>query len=172
MAESVTMKGRPLTLAGSLPEVGSKAPPFTCLDRELKEVSLSQFRGRLKLISSVPSLDTPVCEMQTRRFNQEAEGLPPQVQPITVSMDLPFAQTRFCSMHGIERMLVLSDHRDASFGLAYGLLVKELRLLARAVLVLDEEDIIRHFQVVPELTEHPNYEAALAALSGLIRGGR
>ncbi len=165
--QSVTFKGQPLTLVGRRPALGGKAPGFTCLDRELRPVSLSDFPGRFKLISSVPSLDTPVCEMQTRRFNQEAGRLPAEVQPITVSMDLPFAQARFCTTQGIERMLVLSDHREASFGLAYGLLIKELRLLARAVLVLDRADVVRHFQVVPELTEHPDYEAALAALRAL-----
>ena len=164
----VTFKGTPLTLLGRQLQVGERAPDFTCLSRELKPVSLSDFAGRLKLISSVPSLDTPVCEMQTRRFNQEAEKLPASVQPLTISMDLPFAQGRFCATHGIERMLTLSDHRDASFGAAYGLLVKELRLLARSVLVLDGDDVIRHFQIVPELTEHPDYEAALAAVRGLL----
>jgi len=159
----VTMKGKPLTLLGHRPEVGQPAPAFTCLDRDLKEVRLSDFEGRAKLISVTPSLDTPVCEMQTRRFNQEAEKLPPAVQLIAVSMDLPFAQARFCATHGIERLSVLSDHRDASFGLAYGLLIKELRLLARAVLVLDAADTVRHFQLVGELTEHPDYDAALAA---------
>jgi len=164
MQASVTMKGRPLTLVGTQPEVGSQAPPFTCLDRDLLAVSLANLAGRPKLISSVPSLDTPVCEMQTRRFNQEAAALPPQVQIMTISMDLPFAQARFCTTYGIERLLVLSDHRDASFGRAYGLLIPELRLLARAVLVLDAADVIRHFQIVPELTEHPDYDAALEAV--------
>lgn len=166
----VTFKGQPLTLVGELPALGRPAPPFTCLDRELKPVSLGDFPGRPKLISSVPSLDTLVCEMQTRRFNQEAERLPERLQPMTISMDLPFAQGRFCATHGIERMLTLSDHREASFGRAYGLLVAELRLLARAVLVLDADDVVRYLQLVPELTEHPDYEAALRAARAVSGG--
>jgi thiol peroxidase len=111
----------------------------------------------------VPSLDTPVCDLQTRRFNQEAARLGPDVQILTISMDLPFAQKRWCGAAGIERVTTLSDHREASFGTAYGVLIKELRLLARAVFVVDKDGVVRYVQIVPELSREPDYEAALAA---------
>jgi len=163
----VALHGKPLTLVGPALGVGDRAPDFTLLDNELQPVSLSEFRGRNVVLSVVPSLDTPTCDLQTRRFNAEAEGLGPDVPVLTISMDLPFAQKRWCGAAGAKNVRTLSDHRDAAFGTAYGLLIRELRLLARAVLVLDREAAIRHFQIVPELSAEPDYAAALAVLGKL-----
>lgn len=163
----VTFKGTPLTLLGQGPQVGASAPEFTALRRDLSPFSLSGLAGKTVVINSVPSLDTPVCAMQTRRFNQEAAGLGDDVKVVVVSMDLPFAQSRFCATEGISNLETLSDHRDASFGTAYGLLIKELRLLARAILVVDGKGIVRYSQLVPEVGQEPNYEEALAAVKAL-----
>lgn len=160
----VTLQGNPVTLLGPALKVGDKAPAFTLLDGNLQPVKLSDFSGKRKLISVVPSLDTPVCELQTKRFHQEAAALPGAVAVVTVSMDLPFAQARFCSTHGITNIKVASDFQDASFGLAYGVLIKEVRLLARSIFVLDENDKIRYLEIVPEVAQHPDYDAALAAV--------
>lgn len=157
----VAMKGTPLTLTGPEIKVGDKAPAFTVLDQELKEVSLKDFTGKIKVISVTPSLDTPVCDMQARRFNQEAAQLGPDVVVLNISMDLPFAISRFCTIAGINKVIALSDHRDASFGVAYGVLIKELRLLARSIFVLDKEDIIRYKEIVPELTNPPDFVIAV-----------
>lgn len=159
----ITFKGQPMTLVGPELKVGQKAPDFKALSTDLAEVSLASSAGKVRLISVVPSLDTGVCDKQTRRFNEEATKYP-SVNVLTVSMDLPFAQKRWCGAAGVERVETLSDHREASFGLAYGLLIKELRLLARAVLVVDAEDTIRYIEIVPEVGTEPNYEAALEAL--------
>jgi len=163
----VARQGQPLTLVGPALQVGDRAPDVTLLDNELQPVSLSEFRGRNVVLSVVPSLDTPTCDRQTRRFNAEAERLGPDVPVLTISMDLPFAQKRWCGAAGVKNVRTLSDHRDAAFGTAYGLLIRELRLLARAVLVLDREAVIRHIQIVPELSAEPDYAAALAALAKL-----
>jgi thiol peroxidase len=160
----VNLQGNPVTLLGPALKVGDKAPPFTLLDGGLKPVTLQDFAGKKKLFSVVPSLDTPVCELQTRRFHQEAAALPGNVAVLTVSMDLPFAQTRFCTTHGINNIKVGSDFQEASFGLAYGVLIKEVRLLARSIFVVDESDTIRYMEIVPEVSQHPNYDAALAAV--------
>lgn len=159
----ITFKGQPMTLVGPELKVGQKAPDFKALSTDLAEVSLASSAGKVRLISVVPSLDTGVCDKQTRRFNEEATKYP-SVNVLTVSMDLPFTQKRWCGAAGVERVETLSDHREASFGLAYGLLIKELRLLARAVLVVDAEDTIRYIEIVPEVGTEPNYEAALEAL--------
>lgn len=159
----VTLRGNPVTLCGPELSAGDKAPDFTVLDASLSPVHLSDFAGKTKLISAVPSLDTPVCEMQTRRFNEEVTKLPESVAVLTISMDLPFAQSRFCSTHGIEKVRVFSDHKDASFGLAYGILIKEVRLLARSIFVVDPSDTLRYVEIVSEVSNHPDYEAALAA---------
>ena len=134
----------------------------------MKEVSLSDFKDRIKLISVVVSLDTPVCNAQLRRFNEEASKLGDGVVVINISMDLPFAISRFCETEGIDRVVTLSDHREASFGEAYGLLIKELRLLARAVLVLDRDNTVKLFEVVPEITNEPDYKCALAQAARLL----
>jgi len=157
----VTIKGNPLTLVGPELKVGDKAPEFNVVDKELKDVGLKDFIGKVKLISVTPSLDTPVCDMQARRFNQEAAGLPEDVVVLNISMDLPFAISRFCTTAGIDMVKTLSDHRDASFGTAYGVLTKELRLLARSIFIIDREDTIRYIEIVPELTNHPDYDKAL-----------
>jgi len=163
----VTMKGNPLTLVGPEIKLGVAAPDFTVLDNGLQPVSLSSFRGKVVVLSAVPSLDTPVCDAQTRRFNQEASALGENVVILTISMDLPFAQKRWCGAAGVDRVQTLSDHRDASFGQAFGLLIKELRLLARAVYVVDAEGKVAYGQIVGEVTQEPDYDAALDAVKAL-----
>jgi thiol peroxidase len=163
----VTFKGSPLTLLGSEVRVGDEAPDFTAVDTDLAPVSLASQRGKVVVLASVPSLDTSVCSVETRRFNQEAAGLDAEVQIITVSMDLPFAQKRWCGAEGIRRVKTLSDHRDAAFGLAYGVLIKELRLLARAVFVVDRQGAIRYARLVKEIATEPDYAAVLDAVRRL-----
>jgi len=158
------MRGMPLTLVGKTIRIGEPAPDFKVLTNDLSLVKLSSFRGRICIISSVPSLDTPVCDRQTRRFNEEASSLGKDVAILTISMDLPFAQKRWCGAAGIENVQTLSDHREASFGKSYGVLIKELRLLARAVFVVDKGGILRYIQLVSELTNEPYYEAVLNAV--------
>ncbi|MBU1247537.1 MAG: thiol peroxidase [Proteobacteria bacterium] len=162
----VTIHGNPLTLVGPELKVGDTAPDFTLLDNSLEPVTLADVKGSLLIISVVPSLDTPVCDLQTRRFNQEADSLA-GVKVLTVSMDLPFAQARWCGAAGVKSVQTLSDHRDANFGLNWGLLLKELRLLARAVFVVDSTGVISHFELVPEVSSEPDYAAALAAARAL-----
>ncbi len=156
----VTMKGNPLTINPEL-KIGDKAPNFNVLDSDLKEVGLKNFAGKIKIISITPSLDTPVCDMQLRRFNQETANLPDYVEVLNISMDLPFAISRFCTTAGIDKVKAFSDHRDASFGNAYGVLIKELRLLARSIFIIDKDDIIKYVEIVPEITNHPDYDKAL-----------
>ncbi|MBI5640035.1 MAG: thiol peroxidase [Nitrospirae bacterium] len=160
----VTVKGNPLTLLGPALRVGDKAPDFTVLDGELKEKSPGDFSGKVKVISVTPSLDTPVCDLQARRFNEEAAKLPEDVVILNISMDLPFAISRFCTSAGIDRVRAFSDHRDASFGNNYGVLIRELRLLARSIFIIGKDDVIRYIEIVPELTNQPDYEKALEAL--------
>jgi len=161
---TVTMQGNPLTLTGNPVGVGDPAPDFQCLDNDLRPVSFSSFGGKVCVVASVPSLDTPVCDMETRRFNEEAGSLGGDVVVLTVSMDLPFAQKRWCGAAGVDRVKTLSDYKDASFGEAYGVLIQELRLLARAVYVVDREGVVRHAQIVPEIAEEPDYSAVLEAV--------
>lgn len=163
----VTMKGRPLTLVGSEIRLGQKAPDFEVIANDLSPVKFSSFRGKVCVIASVPSLDTSVCDMETRRFNQEAARLSSDVVTLTISMDLPFAQKRWCGAAGVSRVQTLSDHRDASFGTAYGVLIRELRLLARAVFVVDRQGAIRHIQLVEEIASEPDYDAVLSAVKQL-----
>jgi thiol peroxidase len=160
----VTMKGNPLTLIGPELKVGEKAPEFVAIDNDLNPVSFDSFRGKVCILSSVPSLDTPVCDMETRRFNDEAGRLGDQVEILTISMDLPFAQKRWCGAAGVDKVQTLSDHRDAAFGQAYGVLIKDLRLLARAVFVVDEQGIIRYVELVNEIASEPNYDSVLNAV--------
>jgi thiol peroxidase len=164
----VMMKGNPLTLVGNEVRVGDPAPAFEALSTDLSPVKLSSFRGKVCIVTSVPSLDTPVCDTETRRFNEEAKRLSSDVVIITVSMDLPFAQKRWCGAAGVTGVQTLSDHREASFGTAYGVLIKELRLLARAVFVIDRAGIVQHSQLVKEITAEPNYEAVLTAVNELV----
>jgi thiol peroxidase len=162
------MKGNPLTLLGEGVREGQKAPDFTALATDLSPVSLAPLRGKVVVLASVPSLDTSVCDLETRRFNQEAASLGPDVRILVVSMDLPFAQKRWCGAAGIENLRTLSDHRDAAFGLAYGVLIKELRLLARAVFVVDAEGIVRYTQLVREIATEPDYASVLAAVRKVV----
>jgi thiol peroxidase len=163
---AVTMKGNPLTLVGPGLKVGDAAPDFTVADKNLKSVSLSDYRGQKLIICSVPSLDTPVCDRETRRFNEEAAGLK-DIRVLVISMDLPFAQSRWCGAHGIEAVTTLSDHREASFGKNYGVLIEELRLLARAIFVVGSTGRIQYIQIVREVTDEPDYEAVLNAARDL-----
>ncbi|MDH4238349.1 MAG: thiol peroxidase [Phycisphaerae bacterium] len=163
----ITMKGQPLTLVGKGLKVGEPAPDFEVLANDLSPVKLSSFRGKICIISSVPSLDTSVCDTMTRRFNQEAVNLGDDMVVLTISMDLPFAQKRWCGAADVKNVQTLSDHRGASFGNAFGVLIKELRLLARAVFVVDKEGVVRYVQMVNELTNEPDYEAVLQAVKDI-----
>ena len=159
----ITFHGNPLTLLGTGATVGHRARGFLVVDNDLNEKSLADFAGKVLLVASVPSLDTPVCDMETRRFNSEASKLGEDVHVLTISMDLPFAQKRWCAAAGIDRVMTLSDHRNASFGENWGVLIKELRLLARAVFVLGRDGMFKYVEIVPEMTNEPNYNAALEA---------
>ncbi|MBN2317128.1 MAG: thiol peroxidase [Sedimentisphaerales bacterium] len=161
---SVTFQGNPLTLTGLRPTVGHPAPEFEVLSNDLSPVKLSDFQGKTCVLCSVPSLDTSVCDTEIRAFNERATSLGEEVIVLAISMDLPFAQQRWCGAAGVENVQTLSDHRDATFGQAYGVLIRELRLLARAVFVVDKKGVIRYIQVVDELTNEPDYEAALQAV--------
>lgn len=162
----VTMKGNSLTLLGNEVRVGQPAPDAALVANDLSEVKLSSFKGKKILLSVIPSIDTPVCEIQTKRFNQEADNLG-EIVILTVSMDLPFAQKRWCGATHSTKIKTLSDYREASFGQNWGLLIKGLRLLARAVFIIDENGIVRYKQIVPEITKEPNYAEALQALKNL-----
>lgn len=161
-------KGNPVTLLGPALDVGDRAPDFRMVDTDLAPVTLADFRGKIKIISAVPSLDTPVCDMETRRFNKEAAQLPESIVVLTVSLDLPFAQKRWCGAAGIDRVKTLSDYQDRSFALAYGVLLKELKLLSRSIFVVDGADTIRYIQHVPEITTEPDYDAVLGAAKRLL----
>jgi len=165
---AVTMRGNPLTLLGRELKVGDPAPDIEVLNNDLAPVKLSAYKGNVCVVSTVPSLDTPTCDMETRRFNQEAANLGPDVKILTVSTDLPFAQKRWCGAAGVDKVTTLSDHRDAAFGKAFGVLIKELRLLARAVFVVDKKGIIRYVQLVKEIAEEPDYDAVIAAAKELM----
>lgn len=160
---AVTMKGNPLTLVGHDLEVGKKAPAFTLIATDLSAKTLSDYQGKVKIISIVPSLDTSVCDTETRRFNELASTLGDDVVVLTVSMDLPFAQKRWCGAAGVDRIECLSDYKDHQFGEAYGVRIKELGLLAREVLVVDKNDKVVYKELVPEVTEQPNYDNVIAA---------
>lgn len=164
----VTFKNNPVTLVGNEVKVGDKAPDFTVLANDLSPVTLKDSEGKVRLIASVPSLDTGVCDAETRRFNEEVASLGGDVAFYTVSVDLPFAQKRWCAGAGIDGVHTVSDHKDLSFGEAYGVYMKELRLLARAVFVIDKEGTVTYVEYVPEGTSHPNYEAAIEAVKALI----
>jgi len=165
----ITFKGNPLTLVGRVIKEEVAAPDFRVVSQELKEVTLSDFQGKIKIITSFPSLDTPVCDLQVKEFNKRAYGLSQDIVIIGISKDLPFAQKRFCEAFEINNALVLSDYKYSSFGINYGLLIKELNLLARAALILDKNNLIRYIQIVPELTTHLNYDEVLKSLEGVIK---
>jgi thiol peroxidase len=168
---AVTLKGNPLTLIGPELKAGDRAPDFECVDNTLKPVTLAGTGNKVRIFSVVPSLDTPVCDAQTKRFNEEAAKLP-GVDVYTISVDLPFGQKRYCNTFGIDNVKMLSDHRDVSFGANYGTLIKELRIENRAIFVLDREGVIRYVEYLKEVGEHPQYEPALKAakeLAGVAR---
>lgn len=164
---NITFKNNPVTLLGKEVKVGDKAPNFSVLANDLSPVTLEDSAGKVRLISAVPSLDTGVCDQQTRKFNEAAAELGENVVVLTLSVDLPFAQKRWCAAAGIENVQTLSDHRDLSFGQAYGVAIEELRLLARAIFVVDAQDNVTYVEYVSEATTHPDYEAAIAAVKAL-----
>ncbi|MFD9628114.1 thiol peroxidase [Peribacillus muralis] len=165
----VTFGGESVTLIGTEIRVGDKAPNFEVLANDLSKVTLEDSKGKVRLISCVPSLDTGVCDAQTREFNEVASSLGNDVEVLTISVDLPFAQKRWCGAAGIEKAKTLSDHLKMSFGTAYGTYIKEHRLECRAVFVVDEKDVVQYVEYVPEITEHPNYEAAIKAMQSLLK---
>jgi thioredoxin-dependent peroxiredoxin len=160
---AVTMRGNPMTLIGKELKVGDKAPGFTLVGKDMKPVTLDNFKGKVKIIASIPSLDTPVCDAETRRFNEEASKLPGDVQVVTVSMDLPFAAARWCGAAGVDKVATASDYRGGKFGEDYGAMIKELYLHARAIFVADKNDKLVHVEYVKEVANQPNFEAALDA---------
>lgn len=164
----ITLKGQPVTLSGNTVKEGDAAPDFQVVDNDLKPFSFSSLNDKVVIITAVPSLDTPVCDLEARRFNQEAASLGDDVKILVVSMDLPFAQKRWCAAAGVNNVLTLSDHKDASFGTQYGMLIKELRLLARAVFVVDRQKNIRYIELVKEVGQEPNYDLALEAAKKLL----
>jgi thioredoxin-dependent peroxiredoxin len=169
MPRNIAFKGSPLTLVGRQLKEGIKAPDFRAVYMDLKESSLADFKGKIKVISSFPSLDTPVCDLQVKEFNKKASGFSGDIAVIGISKDLPFAQQRFCSMNEIKNEIVLSDYKSSSFGINYGLLIRELNLLARAVLILDKNDVLRYMQVVGELTSSVNYADVLNNLEQVLK---
>lgn len=166
---TVTMQGKGLTLSGRELKKGDQLPDVELVGTDLGTVRITDFRGKVLMIAAVPSLDTAVCNLEARRFDQEAERLGENVRVLVVSMDLPFAQKRWAEAAGVRNIKTLSDHRDAAFGREYGLLLKELRLLARAVLVADRDGRLQYVQIVPEVTHEPDYAAALSVARELVR---
>ncbi len=164
---ATTLKGNPLTLIGPELKIGDKAPNFEAVDNALSKVTLKDTGSAVRIFSVVPSLDTPVCDAQTKRFNDEVGRLP-GLDVITVSMDLPFAQKRWCGAFGVDHVKMLSDHVSGSFGTNYGTLIKELRIESRAIFVLDKDNVIRHVQYVKEVSDHPDYKATLEAAKALL----
>lgn len=165
--QTVTFQGNPLTLSGNDVQVGQPAPDATLVANDLSEFNLSSLKGKKVIISVVPSLDTSVCDLQTKRFNSEAINLGEDVSVVTISMDLPFAQTRWCGATGSDQIKTLSDHKSAAFGEAYGVLIKELRLLSRSIFVVDQEGVVQYKQIVSEITHEPDYDEALEAVNKL-----
>jgi len=163
----ITFKGNPMTLYGPALKVGDPAPYFHVVDNGLQPVTQESAKGKVQLIAVVPSVDTPVCDTMTRKFNEEAARLPDSVEVYTVSLDLPFAQKRWCGAAGIEKVKLLSDYQDRSFGLNYGVLIRELKLLARSIFIVDKDGKIAYLEIVPEVTAEPDYAAALAAAKKL-----
>jgi len=164
---AVTSRGNPLTVIGDPLKVGDKAPNFKLTAADFSQVSLADSAGKIRLISVIPSLDTGICDAQTRRMNEEAGRLGEDVVVITVSAEHPLNQKRWCGAAGVDKVQVLSDHMDMNFGRAYGTYIKELRLEQRSIFVIDKDDTIRYIEYVPEISQHPNYEAALTAVRRL-----
>ncbi len=166
--DALTFKGKPLTVVGETVQVGDKAPDFAVVDNGMQTVSLANTAGKVRLISVVPSLDTGICDAQTRRMNQEAAKLGESVVVLTISAEHPFNQKRWCGAAGVDAVQVLSDHQSMSFGEAYGTYIKEWRLEQRAMFVVDGDDVVRYVEYVPEIAQHPDYEAALVAVGEVI----
>lgn len=164
---TVTFKGNGVTLLGNEVKVGEQAPSFTVLANDLSSVTLEDKSTNVKIISVIPSIDTGVCDSQTRKFN-ESLSMNDNVSVLTISVDLPFAQRRWCASSGLEHVETLSDHRDLSFGLAYGVVIEELRLLTRAIFVIDQHNRVSYVEYVKEATDHPNYDAAIQAVKDLL----
>ena len=160
----VRFQGQPLTLVGEEVKVGDRAPNFTVVDNALNPVNFTTFKGKVCVLVSVPSLDTSVCDLEARKFNEEAARLGDEVKVLVISMDLPFAQKRWCGAKNVNNVMTLSDYRDASFGMAFGVLIKELRLLARAIFVVDGNGVVQYCQIVPEMTHEPDYSGVLDAV--------
>jgi len=165
---TITAKGTQFTLSGNEVNVGDKIPDCELVDKDLQKIRLSSLSGKVLVITCVPSLDTSVCDIMTRKFNEDAVAMGDDVAVLAISMDLPFAQDRWCIAADVKNVYMLSDHRDASFGRAFGVLIEELRLLARSVFVADREGIIRYKQIVPEITHEPDYEAVLKSVEQLL----
>lgn len=165
---AITFKGNPMTLLGDEVSAGQVAPRFSAVGHDLKPVDLGAYRGKIVIISSVPSLDTPVCDIQTKRFNEEVGKLGEDVVLLTVSMDLPFAQKRWCADAQAKNVVTLSDYKDRAFGSAFGLYIKELGLLARAVYVIDRDGVVNYAQLVPEIAQQPDYDAVLSAVKSIM----
>jgi thiol peroxidase len=164
----ITMRGNPLTLVGNPVKAGDKAPDFAVLDTELKERGLADYEGKVKIISVTPSLDTPVCDIQVKWFEKDAADISKDVEILNISADLPFAIKRFCAASGIDRVVVLSDHHSVSFGEAYGVLIRELRLLARSIFIIDKNNVVRYVQLVSEQANEPDYDEAIAVLKSIL----
>lgn len=160
----ITFKGKPMTLTGNAIKAGDKAPNFKAVGNDLAEVTLAQFKGKTVVVSVVPSLDTGVCDAQGKRFNDEALKLGDDVQVLIISEDLPFAQKRWCGASNATAVKTISDYKDRDFAANYGLYIKELGLLTRAVIVIGKDGSVKHCEIVPEVTTHPNYDAAIAAI--------
>lgn len=169
MKRIVHFQGNPLTLVGRSLELGVSAPNFRAVTNDLKDICLNDFKDKVKIITSFPSLDTPVCDLQVKEFNKQAANFSEEVVIVGISKDLPFAQSRFCEANNIKQVITVSDYKYSSFGINYGLLIKELNLLARSVLIVDKSDIVRYIQVVDEITEQPDYEGVLSALEGVLK---
>jgi thiol peroxidase len=164
---NITFAGNPMALSGKEIKIGDKAPDFTTVGNDLKPVNFSDYEGKVRIISVFPSLDTGVCALQNKRFNQEA-AQNKDLAIISVSADLPFAQKRFCGAEGIDSAVTVSDHKDLDFGSKYGFVMEPLRLLARGVIVVDKDNTVKHVEYVPEVTTEPNYDAALKVANELV----
>lgn len=167
-ARTVTMKGNPLKLTGNVLKIGEAAPDFTAVGLDLQPKRLSDFAGKVRILSAVSSLDTGICDTETRKFNEIAAGLGDDIAIITLSVDLPFAQKRWCGAAGVDKVTLLSDHREVDFGKKYGVLVKDLRILARSLFVVDKDGVLRYVQLVPEIGQEPNYDEVVAAAKKLV----
>jgi thiol peroxidase len=166
--EKVTFQGNPVTLVGSEIKTGNKAPDFTALNNELKPVNMSDYDGKVKILSIFPSVDTGVCSKQNHRFNEEASKLSDDIVILAISNDLPFALSRFCGAEGIDKVITLSDHKDLDFAMKYGFLIEEMRLLARGVVVVDKDNTVKHVEYVPEIGQEPDYDAAIKTAKEIV----